>query len=148
MTTPAHVTFHTVNLEGGSFQDVNLRKARFENINLSYSRFDDINFSDAVITENCNFRGMTLCDIPVATLLETFHRVQQKETSPASPKTEETAPITVIETDQGHAIVLADGQELGPLTQEQAEQIVHLCQKAFQAGQRQKMLEIRTSLGL
>jgi len=65
-------------LDGALFNDVLLARARFTNVSLAGTTFDDIDFSDAAITANCNFRGMTIAGVPVVDLLAAYRRQRER----------------------------------------------------------------------
>jgi hypothetical protein len=52
-------------------QQRRLAQARFTDINLS-GLFDNIDFTNAAITKNCNFTGMTIAGIAVSELLAAY----------------------------------------------------------------------------
>ena len=50
------------------FIGTHLKGAIFKDLSLANAKFDDIDFSNAVITGNCNFRGVQIAGIAVADL--------------------------------------------------------------------------------
>lgn len=71
--------FTGANLAKAAFRDVGLKDATFDNVDLGGARFDDINFSGATITENCNFKGMTLAGVPVADLFAAYRAQKDRD---------------------------------------------------------------------
>ena len=69
-------TFTNADLAHAKFDGVSLARATFNNVNMASVRFDDINFADAVITENCNFRGMRIAGVSVEELLAAYRAKQ------------------------------------------------------------------------
>jgi uncharacterized protein YjbI with pentapeptide repeats len=48
--------------------------ANFANVSLAKAKFDDIDFSNAVITSNCNFKGMQIAGVAVSDLFATYEK--------------------------------------------------------------------------
>jgi predicted choloylglycine hydrolase len=70
--------FVGTNLSQAAFRDLSLTGASFQNISLKDARFDDINFSNAVITENCNFSGMQIAGVSVRELLAAYRKLNPR----------------------------------------------------------------------
>ena len=69
--------FIGTDLSSATFKDLKLAKATFHNVSLADAQFDDIDFSNAAITANCNFRGMSIAGVPVADLFAAYEAQQQ-----------------------------------------------------------------------
>jgi hypothetical protein len=61
-------------LKGALFKDLTLAAASFANVSLAGARFDDIDFSNALITGNCNFKGMQIAGVAVSDLFAAYEK--------------------------------------------------------------------------
>lgn len=66
-------------LAGAIFKDLSLAGATFANVSLARSRFDDIDFSNAVITNNCNFKGMQIAGIALSDLFAAWEERRSQD---------------------------------------------------------------------
>ena len=66
--------FIGTHLKGAIFKDLSLADASFANVSLAGARFDDIDFSKAVITDNCNFKGMRIAGVAVSDLFAAYRK--------------------------------------------------------------------------
>jgi predicted choloylglycine hydrolase len=71
--------FIGTHLNNAVFKDLSLANATFANISLASAKFDDIDFSNAVITQNCNFNGMEIAGVKVKDLLAAYERQSSKK---------------------------------------------------------------------
>jgi predicted choloylglycine hydrolase len=82
ISQPGHGSLANVfigaHLKGAIFKDVSLADASFANVSLAGGRFDDIDFSNAVITGNCNFRGMQIDGVSVSDLFAAYRKQRSK----------------------------------------------------------------------
>lgn len=68
--------FVGTDLANAVFRDLTLKNASFNNIYFAGASFDDVNLADAVITDNCNFKGMRIAGVSVADLFAAYNRAR------------------------------------------------------------------------